>query len=384
MIRKICVVLTDRANYGRLLPVMKAIHSSPQLQLQTVCTGTMVLERFGNVAEIVRSEGFSIDSKVHIEIEGSTPATMAKSIGFGIIELASEFQRLSPDIVLIIGDRYEALAATIAASYQNITVAHVQGGEISGSIDESTRHAITKLSHYHFPATKKSYEHIIMMGEEPSNVFNVGCPCGDYILGLDDTIPAEAFTTGIGAHISAEDQYLLVILHPVTTDYGKEDEQTIAALNALNKISLKTLWLWPNIDAGSDRISKQLRKFREINGDKWLRLVKNLEPTTFQKILKNALCAIGNSSSFIRDSTFTGTPVVLIGNRQNGRETGLNTISVTANEHAIYEAILSQLDHGRYAPSKLYGDGQAARRIVSKLETVSLYCQKTLHYQKNQ
>ena len=162
--RKVCVVLVDRANYGRLKPVMQAIAAQTELELQVVAAGTMVLERFGNPVRVVEADGFHIDGEVYIELEGSTPATMAKSVGFGVVEFASEFQRLRPDIVLLIGDRYEALSAAVAAAYMNICIAHVQGGEVSGSIDESARHAITKLAHFHFPSTVRSAEYLVRMG----------------------------------------------------------------------------------------------------------------------------------------------------------------------------------------------------------------------------
>ena len=177
--RKVCVVLVDRANYGRLKPVMQAIVERPELDLQVICSGTMVLERFQQPVDVVREDGFRVDGEVYMEFEGSTPTTMAKSIGFGMVEFSSEFQRLKPDVVLIIGDRYEALAATIAAAYMNLCIIHVQGGEVSGSIDESARHAITKFAHFHFPSTKRSAEYLVRMGERPDTILGTGCPSSD-------------------------------------------------------------------------------------------------------------------------------------------------------------------------------------------------------------
>src|SRR5438045_4983709 len=147
----------------------------PSLQLQVLAAGTMVLERFDQPVKIVRQDGFPVDGEIYIELEGSTPATMAKSVGFGVVEFASEFQRLKPDVVLLIGDRYEALAAAIAAAYMNICIAHIQGGEVSGSIDESARHAITKLAHFHFRSTARSAEYLVPMGARPDTVLEVGC-----------------------------------------------------------------------------------------------------------------------------------------------------------------------------------------------------------------
>ena len=154
--RNILTVLVDRANFGRMWPVMQRIQAHPDLRLQVICSGSMVLERFGRPVDLVTRMGFPVDARVYMELEGSVPLSMAKSLGIGVVEFASEFGRLNPDVVLLIGDRYEALAAALAAVYSNLTVAHVQGGEISGSVDESARHAITKLAHYHFPATRRA------------------------------------------------------------------------------------------------------------------------------------------------------------------------------------------------------------------------------------
>lgn len=379
--RRIAVVLVDRANYGRLRPVMQAIKADKGLELLTICAGTMLLERFGQAENIVAADGFSVDGRVYLEVEGSVPATMAKSVGLGVIEFASELQRLRPDIVLVIGDRYEALSAAIAAAYMNLPIAHIQGGEVSGSIDESARHAITKFAHLHFPSTERAARYIKQMGERADCVFNVGCPSGDYIRKLDVDLPLDAFSqVGSGAHIDPREPFLLVIYHPVTTQYGSERQQAEQLLLALHELAHPTVWIWPNIDAGADDISKVLRVHRERHPSPWLHLVKNLAPTVFQKALKGAACAIGNSSSFIRDSTFSGTPVVLVGDRQVGREHGHNLTGTPARKEAILEAIRRQLAHGRYAPDSLYGDGTASAQIVRHLKSFEPYPQKRLQY----
>lgn len=378
---KICVILVDRANYGRMKPVMRSIQNDKDLKMQVLCSGTMALERFGNAIEVVRNDGFTVDSTVFIEIEGSLPTTMAKTVGLGVIEFTSEFTRLNPDIVLIIGDRYEALSASIAAAFLNISVAHIQGGEVSGSIDESTRHAISKFSHLHFPSTKRSADFLCRMGENKHNVHNVGCPVGDFIKSLDLNDNLEIVNSlGVGAIIKTEMPYLLTIFHPVTTSLSQQKIQIESLLDALNEIELPCIWLWPNIDAGSDIISKEIRRFREKKGANWLRLIKNLDPETFQKVLANAACAIGNSSSFIRDSTFTGTPVVLIGERQVGREHGNNLIKSDAKKSHIIKAVQTQLKRGRYSPDGLYGDGTASKQIIYHLKNFVPYSQKRLSY----
>jgi UDP-hydrolysing UDP-N-acetyl-D-glucosamine 2-epimerase len=379
--RKVCVVLVDRANYGRLKPVMQAIVDHPDLQLQVLAAGTMLLERFQQPVRVVREDGFPVDGEIYIEIEGSTPTTMAKSVGFGVVEFASEFQRLKPDVVLLIGDRYEALAAAIAAAYMNICIAHIQGGEVSGSIDESARHAISKFTHYHFPSTHRSAEYLIRMGESPETILTIGCPSSDIARTLDRTLRPEILNSGgNGALIDVSRPYLLVLFHPTTTEYGGEAGQMEEILEALGCIGSQCVLLWPNIDAGSDRISKAIRVFRDQTKITWLRTLTNLTPENYLKVLANAACAVGNSSSFVRDAGFFGTPVVLVGNRQEGRETDEHVVAGPPVAAEIEAAIHWQLAHGRYAPSALYGDGFVAERIARELATLTRYVQKRLSY----
>ena len=379
--RKVCVVLVDRANYGRLKPVMKAVQEHPHLELQVLVAGTMVLERFGNAVEVVRRDGFRIDGEIYLELEGSTPTTMAKSVGFGVVEFASEFQRLKPDIVLLIGDRYEALSAAVAAAYMNFCIVHVQGGEVSGSIDESARHAISKLSHFHCPSTQRARDFLLRMGEAPDTILDVGCPSSDIARTVQPGLPAKAInSTGSGAEIKPDRPYLLVIFHPTTTEFGGEQRQMQELLNALDRVRLQAILLWPNIDAGADRISKAIRVFRDRKAPSWLRTVTNLEPDVYLQVLASAACAIGNSSSFVRDASFFGTPVVLVGDRQEGRETTEHVTRVVPIMPLLVDAINSQLAHGSYGPSTLYGDGHTAERISAGLARLTPYVQKRLHY----
>lgn len=379
--RKICVVLVDRANYGRLKPVMQSIVDHPQLQLQVVAAGTMVLERFDMPVNVVRKDGFSVDAEIYIELEGSNPATMAKSVGFGLLEFAGEFGRLQPDVVLLIGDRYEALAAAIAAAYMNICIAHVQGGEVSGSIDESARHAITKFSHYHFPSTYRAADYIVRMGEAPETILSVGCPSSDLARTMDRTLLPDIINgQGSGTEIDPSKPYLLVVFHPTTTEYGGENKQMLRLLQALAEIEQPTVLLWPNIDAGSNHVSKTIRKFRDAVKPNWLRTIINLPPENYLRVLAGAACAIGNSSSFVRDAGFFGTPVVLVGNRQQGREVDRHVAHVPPETDEIVAAVREKLEHGAYPPSTLYGDGHVAPRIANGLARLSIYQQKRLNY----
>jgi UDP-hydrolysing UDP-N-acetyl-D-glucosamine 2-epimerase len=380
--RKICVLLVDRANYGRLKPVLRAIQNHQSLTLQVLVAGTMPLERFGRAMDIVQQDGFLIDGQVLMELEGSIPITMAKSVGFGVIEFSNEFQRLDPDVVLVIGDRYEALAATVAAAFLNKCIAHVQGGEVSGSIDESTRHAISKFAHYHFPSTRRAADFLVRMGEHPQTILAIGCPSGDIALEMRGSAPRVDFlhSVGSGAQIDLAHPFLLVVFHPTTTEFGDETRQIDELLAALEGAAKPTVLLWPNIDAGADHISKRIRIFRERHAPSWLRVLTNLAPENFLHVLASASCAIGNSSSFVRDASFFGTPVVLVGDRQEGRERGEHVMPVATHRAAIAAGIQAQLARGRYPPSTLYGDGHAAERIADALATLEPYIQKRLGY----
>lgn len=378
--RKVLVVLVDRANYGRLKPVMDAIQNRPELTLQVVASGTMVLERFSRPVDQVREDGFPVDGEAFIELEGSTPVTMAKSVGFATIEFASEFQRLQPDIILIIGDRYEALAAALAAAYMNICIFHIQGGEVSGSIDESARHAISKLAHFHFPSTKRSAEYLIRMGERPDTILGIGCPGSDIARNLDRSLTPDIVNAKGGGFLDVTKPFLLVVFHPTTTQYGSEKQQMEQVLEAIARVGMQTLLLWPNIDAGSDHISKTIRVFRDHHRCDWLKTLTNLSPENYLKVLANTRCAVGNSSSFVRDASYFGTPIVLVGERQEGREIDQHVMPVEAIADEIREAIQFQLRHGPYAPSTLYGNGYVAEQIANALVSLTPYVQKKLAY----
>tara|TARA_B100000674_G_C37663102_1_gene833470 strand:- start:14 stop:859 length:846 start_codon:yes stop_codon:yes gene_type:complete len=281
--------------------------------------------------------------------------------------------------VVTVGDRYETIATAIAASYMNITLAHIQGGEITGSIDESVRHAITKLSHIHFTSTKKSKKNVISMGEDKRFVFHVGCPSFDLLTKKISKIKINKDLVGVGTKIEIEKRFILVVFHPVTTEYGQSYSQTEKIIKAIDKFKNQTIWLWPNIDAGSDGISKSIRKNRERGKLKNVLFIKNLQVENYNFLLKNASCLVGNSSSFIREASFFGTPTVLVGNRQEKREMGKNVVKSSFNEKEILNKIKSQYNK-RYKKSNLYGDGRTAKRISKILYKLNPNIQKKLTY----
>jgi UDP-hydrolysing UDP-N-acetyl-D-glucosamine 2-epimerase len=373
---KITTVLVDRANYGRLKPVLEVMRDDSGIELNLVCTGTMLLDRFGKVVDLVKKDGFNVTEEIYIELEGSVPSTMAKSIGLAVIELSNAFQRQSPDFVLLIGDRSEALGAAIAAVYQNYCLIHIQGGEVTGSIDESARHAITKLAHYHFPSTKQARKNIIQMGERKETVFSYGCPSVDVVSKIRKYPAPSLLNEGVGPELNFAKEYLLVLFHPVTTEYSSSEKQMEEVLSAIKELNMQTLLIWPNIDAGSDGVSQAIRRFREYNHSTQLHAYKNFEPEEYIPLLDNAVCAIGNSSSFIRDASFLGTPVVLVGTRQDGRERTKAVIKVVENKDKIIDAVKFQINHGRYEASNLYGTVGVSTRIVKQIKLLEKYKQK--------
>ncbi len=363
------------------MPVMQAIAATPSLELQVITAGTMVLERFQKPNRLLTEAGFPISAEIYMELEGSNPLTMAKSVGLGIIEFSNHYERLKPDVVLVIGDRYEALAAVVAAAYMNLCIAHIQGGEVTGSIDESARHAISKFAHFHFPSTRRSTEYLVRMGERTENILAVGCPSADVASKVATRpLPEGAFSGGSGAEINPERRFLLVLYHPTTTVYGQERAEIDELLAALNEVKMPTVMLWPNIDAGGDHISKAIRIFRDRERPAWLRLMTNFEPDTYLAVLNRASCAIGNSSSFVRDASFLGTPIVLVGQRQAHRETGEHVRFARPVCAEIVPAIKVQLEHGRYDSSELYGRSGISSRIAECLADLKPYVQKHLAY----
>ncbi len=380
--RKVCVVVASRANYGRIKTVLREIEKHPDLELQLIVGASALLYRFGQVIDVISQDGFNVTARLYSIVEGENLTTMAKSTGLGIIELATIFENLKPDVVLTVADRFETMATAVAASYMNIPVAHTQGGEVTGSIDESVRHAITKLSHIHFVATEKSRERVIKMGEEPARVFNTGCPAIDAISSIDLSLPGDLFERygGVGYPIDINEPYIVVLQHPVTTEYGSGLEQINETLAAVKMLNMQTIWLWPNVDAGSDDISKGLRMFREKNPDVPLHLFRNFAVEDYARLINNCACLIGNSSSGIREGAFLGVPVVNIGTRQQHRERSNNVIDVPYHRNEILNAIRKQLNHGRYLSVSLFGDGNSGKMIAKLLATEELKIQKAITY----
>ena len=381
--RKIAVIIGSRANYASIKSVMKELKRYDNVELQIFAGASALLDKYGNVSNLIEKDGFKITEKYYMLVEGENPETMASSTGLGIIKLSGIFTNYKPDIVITVGDRFETMATTIAASYLNIHLAHTMGGEVTGTIDESIRHAVTKFAHIHFPANKQAGDRIVRMGEDPKHVFVTGCPRIDVVKKiLDDNrsgnrIDEDEFWKkykGIGGRFSInKEKFLLVLQHPVTTEFDESRRQMRETLEALDQLKMPTIMLWPNADAGSDAISKEIRTFREKNRpDSWLHVFKNLPMEIFVKIMDQCSCMIGNSSSAVREGAIVGVPAVNIGTRQQGRDKGKNVIDVPHEKDDIIKAIKEQLNNGKYKEDKIYGDGNAGKKIAKILAEIDL------------
>ena len=369
--KKICVVVGSRANYSSIKSAMQAIEAHPQLELQVVLAASAILDRYGSVSRLIEADGFKVHARVHMLIEGETPTTMAKSTGLGLLELPTIFDQLQPDVVLTVGDRFETMATPLAAAYINIPVAHTMGGEVSGTIDESIRHAVTKFAHIHFPASPDAKARIIKLGEPEDTVHLVGCPRIDLVADVlkYDVGPLRdnLFAGGVGADLDLEQPFVLVSQHPVTTEYGEGEKQISETLQAVRNVGLPAIVLWPNSDAGSEDVARGIRKWREQGLDEKMHFFRNLPVDTYIRLMRRTACLVGNSSSGIREGAYIGTPVVNIGSRQAGRERGRNVIDSAPDCGSVANAIRQQTENGRHGMDPIYGDGHAGKRIADVL-----------------
>ena len=419
--RKIAVAVTHRAPYGRLKSVLRAIQEHPHLELQIVVgnpvfmqqllfalwhgdriavrkhlpwylrtrlktffSGEAHLNRVDYLSGLIRRDGFPIAARLPVFFEGGNLAMMTKSVGMGLLQMPAILEKLKSDMVLVNADRFEMLSFAAAAAFMNLPLAHIQGGEVSGTIDETVRHVITKMAHLHFPTTEASKERLIKMGEDPQTIFMTGCPTIDVLKHIDYDDIDQLFARngpGYGDDINLRKPFLLVIHHPVTTEYSLAQQHVHETLEAVREIGMPTLLLSSNLDAGSDGVSSEIRSFAGTHRLPSFKLIKNLLSEDFYRVLKRATVAVGNSSSFIREGSALGTPVVLVGTRQRGREHGANVISdVPYDRIAIKKSIEQQIAHGPYLPETLYGDGRAGARIAEILATANPSLQKQITY----
>jgi len=382
--RKICVVVTARPSYSRIKTVLTAIQNHPKLELQLVIAGSALLDRYGNAVDFIEKDGFPIAAKVFMVLEGENPTTMAKTTGLGVMELTNVLYNLKPDAVITIADRFETIATSIASAYQNIPLVHIQGGEVTGSIDEKVRHANTKLADLHLVSSEDARERVIKLGENPACVINTGCPSIDLAREITedpelDFDPIKKYG-GVGVKLNWKNGYIVVMQHPVTTEYTESKAHIQETLNAVNQLNYPAFWFWPNVDAGSDGTSNRIRAFRELEQPQNMHFFKNMEPLDFLRLLKNAKALVGNSSAGIRECSYLGTPVINIGNRQHRRMRAENVTDVNHDQEEIYQAVKSAISADHYKSSGIYGNGNSGVKIANLLAEVELTFSKTIWY----
>lgn len=382
--RKIAVVITARPSYSRIKTALQAINEHPALELQLIVAASALLERYGSAVNYIVEDGFEIAAKVFNVLEGENLTAAAKTTGIGILELSTVFDNLKPDIVVTVADRFETMATAIAASYMNIPLAHIQGGEVTGNIDEKVRHAITKLADYHFVASENAKERVIKLGENPDCVYNTGCPSIDLAKEVKENsleLPFNPYEKygGVGAKPDLSKGYLVVMQHPVTNEYQDSRKHIEATLKAIYELNQPTLWFWPNVDAGADGTSTGIRAYRETHQLPHVHFFKNMEGRDFLHLLKHSKCLIGNSSVGIRECAYMGVPVVNIGSRQNKRDRGTNVVDVHYDVELI-KAAIGERSSCSIVESNVYGGGDAGLTIANLLEKLPLKFHKTITY----
>ena len=391
MKKKLAVIINNRANYARIKSFLLKANKERIIKLEIILGASALVEKFRNLEQQLRKDGLHVSKKIYSIVEGDRPVTMAKTTAIQISELANLFENIKPDFVLAIADRYETLSVAVASSYMNIPLLHLQGGEITGSIDESVRHAISKFANVHFPATLQSKKNLIKMGENPNYIFNVGCPSIDLVKkikkikkSLYDILYKYKFSGQSEVDLKKIKDYIIVVQHSVTTSFTETRKQILETIKAVAELNIYSIWLWPNVDSGSDIISKELRKAREKKKLLKTIFLKNISPEDFLIMLNNSRCIVGNSSVGIRESSFLGIPSVNIGDRQNGREKSVNVVQVKYAFNQILKSINIQCERKKYRSSKLYGNGNASNLMINIIKKLDIKnTQKKLYYKND-
>lgn len=371
--REILVLTGTRAEYGLLKSSMDAIKAHDELSLSVVATGMHLSPQHGKTVTDIRDDGFTVDREVLMLLEGDTGTAMAKSLGIGTASLADAFASLDPEILLLLGDRDEALAGALAASHMNIPVAHIHGGDsMHGAIiDDSIRHAITKFSHLHFPASELSASRIRKLGEEPDRITVCGAPGVDDIL-ANDFVNPETFCNRYD--IDTDSPLILMVQHPVTSQPEQAGQQAKKTIDAIDSVDAEVVIIYPNSDAGSYQIIDEIES-RQFESN--VRTFRNLPRREYLGLMATANVMVGNSSSGVLEAPSFNLPAVDVGTRQEGRERGDNTISVPHDTEAITHAIEQALTDETFRKqvregSNPYDYGGAGTCISKRLATVEI------------
>ncbi|MGE5111018.1 MAG: UDP-N-acetylglucosamine 2-epimerase [Acidobacteriaceae bacterium] len=369
MSRRIGVVTVARSDYGIYFPVLKLLQSDSDFDLQLIVAAAHFSPQFGNTIEEIEKDGFPISARVPVPMQDDSQQEVARAIGEGLHRFAATYEAVRPDILLVLGDRYEMFAAATAALPLRIPVAHIHGGELTlGAIDDAMRHCITKLSHIHFAATEEYGRRIRQLGEEPWRVHVTGSPVVDVILGLQP-ITKQQLESEIGLDLPGS---LLVTFHPVTLDEAAAPERISNLLDALAQLDFSLIFTYPNADSGSNDIIREVRMF--VKERRNARLFPNLGFRKYQSLQKYVAAMVGNSSSGFVEAACARLPVVNIGSRQEGRLRTPNIIDVPCDVTAIVSAIRKATDPAvRESAATMknpYGDGHSAEKIVATLKAL--------------
>ncbi|WP_061320779.1 UDP-N-acetylglucosamine 2-epimerase [Clostridium botulinum] len=382
--RKILVVTGTRAEYGLLYWTMKEIEKHKDLQLQLIVTGNHLIREYGYTVDQIKKDGFKIDEEIDMIIDSEKKSSVLKSMGIEMIQMAQAFDRLKPDILLILGDRYETFVAATCAMMMNIPIAHMNGGESTeGLIDEQVRHAITKMAHIHFPGAEYYKERIIKMGEEPWRVFNVGQAGIENIKRLN-LLDKEQLEKEL--NINFTKKVFLITYHSVTLELENTEEQIDNLLKAISNFDAQYIFTYPNADFGSKTIIHKVNNFVKENNN--AHICYSLGQIKYLSLLKCANIMIGNSSSGIIESPSFKIPVINIGDRQKGRLGNRNIIDTDYTVDDICSAINKVLYDKKFKESlkeieNVYGDGTTSSKIVNILRNIDLdkklICKKLIY-----
>lgn len=382
--RKICIVLTTRGNYAKMKSTLLRIQENSELELQVILSGALATEGYTQYKLILEKLGIYNIHIVEYLINGaSTKGDMLESGALATGAIGKSLMMLSPDIVVVIADRYEALSVAFAATCLNIPIAHLEGGEVSGSIDERIRHAITKLSHLHFVSNTYAARRVFKLGEKKESIYIVGNPSIDLIRNCDtgavDVLFDYQKDNGEG-FVDYNEKYLVVSQHSVVSELTDTARQINETMKVVKSLALPTVWMLPNPDAGCGEIESALFRFAENSNPGNIVFYKSMPFELYALLLSNSLCLIGNSSSGIRECEYLGVPVVNIGSRQNGRERGENVVDVNYDAEKIEEAVRKQIQHGFYQTNYIYGRGDAAENISRILASTEIILNKEIRY----
>lgn len=378
--KKVAVITGTRADYGIYYPMLQAIQWDDELELHLIVTGMHLSPNYGYTIDNIKKDGFPISARIECLFQGDTHGNMARSIGMGIMGMTQAFETVMPDCVVVLGDRGEMLAAAIVSTHMNIPLIHLHGGEVSGTIDESVRHAISKLAHVHLVATEGSKERLIRMGEDPWRIEVVGAPRVETI---ENTALPSLSETKHKYQLDFTGEYLLFVYHPVTTE-----DHDLAILEQMLEVLLGTdmnlVCIMPNSDAGSDKITSVYKKFYH---KRHFHAVTNFGPLDYLTMLKHTVMLVGNSSSGIIEAASFRVPVINIGSRQKGRERSDNVIDILENKdeliHAIGHVQGREFQQSLNTLTNVYGRKNTSLNIVRKIKELvksEQLIQKTITY----